>query len=638
MINNFKNYLNFKIGSFLAFISRFQDLSFLRRRLLLVFVDCLIITLSILVVFFIKFDLNFFISLNNFSYLIFFACALYIPFYGLTGQYRSLSRYPSSVELYNIGLRNLLLLILSSFFAKKFNLIFLDYEFAFLLWFFISSGTVLIRLLIKDIIYFSKVKKNSKNIYIYGAGSAGVQLSLSLKISNGYNIRGFLDDNPELVNRSIDGIKIYNPKIVFKSKNIDQILLAIPSLEKEERLKIIKKIGETNIPLLEIPSIDDLTNGKAKINNLKPILIEELLGREPLKSDPAEFFTNIVNRVVLVTGGAGSIGSELCMQILNLNPKQLLIMDKNEHRLYSINEKLRQEFSSHQYVPILGSTLDMNLLEKTIKKYKVNCIFHAAAYKHVPLVEANPIQSLKNNVYSTKNICEIALKNDLDQVILISSDKAVRPTNIMGVSKRISELIIQAYANYSKNKIKNLSTKYSMVRFGNVLGSSGSVVPLFRKQIKLGGPITLTHPKVIRYFMTISEAVQLVIYTSNLSEGGEVFLLDMGKPISIKDLAEKMIKLSGLSVKNKNNPNGDIEIKTIGLRPGEKLFEELLIGKESFPTKHPLIFRANERFIELDFLEEKLKELSNYLDKYSYDETMLLISELVPEWKKNLVR
>ena len=637
MLNNFKKYfVYFLFENIITFFSGFQKLSFLKRKLILIIIDWMIINLSIILVLLIKFDLNYFLLLKSNIYFIFFSWTLFVPLYGLTGQYKSLTRYTGSIEIYKIVIRNLILVIFAFLFGKIFNLYILDSKFLFLLWFFISSGVVLTRLLIKDIIYFSKLRKNSKDIYIYGAGSAGAQLSLSLKISGGYNNKGFLDDNPELIGRSLDGIKIYNPNIVFKSEKIDQILLAIPSIDKDKRLKIIKNIGKTNIPLLEIPSIDDLTSGKAKINNLKPILIEELLGRESLKSDPAEVFKNIVDKTILVTGGGGSIGSELCRQILNLNPKKLIILDKSEPSLYKINEELRNQFSSNDFVPILGSTLDIKLLDLIIKKYKVNCIFHAAAYKHVPLVEANPLQSLKNNIFSTKNICESSLKFEVDQVILISSDKAVRPTNIMGISKRISELIIQAYANKNiKNQDDKLRTKYSMVRFGNVLGSSGSVVPLFRKQIKFGGPITLTHPNVIRYFMTISEAVQLVIYASNLSEGGEVFLLDMGKPIMIKDLAEKMIKLSGLSLKNKNNPNGDIEIKNIGLRPGEKLFEELLIGNKSFPTEHPLIFKANERFIEFKDLELKLKELRKNLDNYFYNETIILLSKLVPEWNND---
>ena len=388
-----------------------------------------------------------------------------------------------------------------------------------------------------------------------------------------------------------------------------------------------------------MPSIEDIVNGQMKIDSLKPISIESLLGRDEINVNLEYVKPIIQDSSICVTGAGGSIGSELCIQILKLKPNKLILFEQSEINLYKILEDLKESLNQSKHtelIPILGSANNSKLLEKVLDINKVKTIFHTAAYKHVPLVEKNPISGVFNNVITTLTICKIALKTKTKQVILVSTDKAVRPNNVMGASKRLAEIIFQAFASEElKLKLKNkhhIPTLFSIVRFGNVLASSGSVVPLFKKQINNGGPITLTHKDIIRYFMTIKEAVQLILITTTMSEGGDVFLLDMGEPVKILTLAEQMIKLSGLTIKNANNPNGDIEILETGLRPGEKLFEELLIDAEAIKTDHPLIYRANENHIEYEILIKKLKILEQNIIENNLKEVLKILSILVPEW------
>ena len=388
-----------------------------------------------------------------------------------------------------------------------------------------------------------------------------------------------------------------------------------------------------------MPSIEDIVNGQMKIDSLKPISIESLLGRDEINVNLEYAKPIIQDSSICVTGAGGSIGSELCIQILKLKPNKLVLFEQSEINLYKIFEELKGSLNQSKYtelIPILGSANNSKLLEKVLDNNEVKTIFHTAAYKHVPLVEKNPIAGVFNNVITTLTICKIAVKAKTKQVILVSTDKAVRPNNVMGASKRLAEIIFQAFASEElKSKLKNkhyIPTLFSIVRFGNVLASSGSVVPLFKKQINNGGPITLTHKDIIRYFMTIKEAVQLILITTTMSEGGDVFLLDMGEPVKILTLAEQMIKLSGLTIKNANNPNGDIEILETGLRPGEKLFEELLIDAEAIKTDHPLIYRANENHIEYEILIKKLKILEQNIIENNLKEVLKILSILVPEW------
>ena len=428
-------------------------------------------------------------------------------------------------------------------------------------------------------------------------------MAAALNLANTQSVELFVDDDPDLWHRSINGVPIAPPQMLRdQAERLDQVLLAIPSLSRTRRRQIVDVLQEQGIPVLQIPSLEEITSGRARIDSLRPIQVEELLGRDVVPPDPNLLGPGITGSSVCVTGAGGSIGSELCRQIVALNPRRLVLLERSEPSLYAVHQVLSGLLpAGTEVVPVLGSATNAPLVERCFKDQGVEVVFHAAAYKHVPIVEANPLAGLANNVLSTRVLCEAARRCGVRQFVLISTDKAVRPTNVMGASKRLAELVVQAQPQDS--------TLFAMVRFGNVLGSSGSVVPLFRRQIAAGGPITLTHPEIIRYFMTIPEAAQLVLQAAVLAEGGDVLLLDMGAPIRIKDLAEQMVRLSGLSLKNIDNPNGEIEIVCTGLRPGEKLFEELLIDPESEPTAHPLIFRAVERALKLEQLWPHLDEI-----------------------------
>ena len=464
-----------------------------------------------------------------------------------------------------------------------------------------------------------------KNLVIYGAGNAGIQICMTLQNNPEYKPVLFIDDDINKMNKEIRGLKVVNPCALInliKYYNIEIVLIAMPSVKKSRQREIINFLEPLSLTIKTLPSISDLIKGQVTINNVKEVEIEDLLGRDTIVSDVNLIKKNIFDRVVLITGGGGSIGSELVRQVLLYNPKLLLIVDNSEFALYSIEKNIKNVNT----VFILGSVTDENLMAFIFKKYDINTIYHAAAYKHVPIVESNQINGIYNNAMGTLVIAKLALKYNVDIMVLISTDKAVRPTNIMGASKRLAEMIMQALNSESK------FTKFTLVRFGNVLGSSGSVVPVFKEQIKFGGPVTVTHPEVIRYFMTISEAVELVIQSSSMSKGGEVFILDMGVPVKILDLAYKMIHLSGYTIKDKNNPNGDIEINFTGLRPGEKLFEELLIKDNPVNTTHPRIKMANEAFIPLEQLSPKLALLEAEIKNHDVDKVIKILRSLVGEF------
>ena len=433
------------------------------------------------------------------------------------------------------------------------------------------------------------------------------------------------------------GLNIYG-KPIYSSNDLDyfagkinQVLISDSNIKRSSKLKIINKLKKLGVPLLELPSLDEFVSGKTSFDLLKPISIEELLGRDPVKPIEKLIGPGVNDVEVLVTGAGGSIGKGLCKQLIALKPKKLILLEISEYSLYLTNQELLAINSGVEILPILLDCRNEKALSKVFQENNIKTIFHAAAYKHVPLVETNPIAGLSNNVISTKVICSVAIDFNIRNLIFVSTDKAVRPTNVMGASKRLAELIVFAFAGKEKN---NNSTIFSLVRFGNVLGSSGSVIPLFLKQIKEGGPITLTHEKVIRYFMTIDEACILLIQSISLSKGGDLFLLDMGEPVLISHLAKQMILLSGMSLKDKDNPNGDIEITVSGLRPGEKLYEELLIDGEALKTDHPLIFKSNEKNIVPSRFFEKLKVLEKYFEEQSENKALALLSELVPEWTK----
>ena len=622
---------------FFSFLTFFLDLSPNRRKFVRFFIDAFLFSIAVLTcsilfseIFIINFDENINLIISS----ILFGLTLY----ALTGQYDSLTRYVGSASFYKLAIVNLFLVSFLFLIGNLFNFYYLSFRAWFIVYLSFTGFTGIARFILRDILLTKGIfgSKNKTKVVIYGAGSAGAQLLPSLKLSGNYKIVCFIDDEPQLWKRSINGIKINGPHF-FKNKNtrLDQVLLAIPSLSNKRRREIINNLQKYNFPVLQIPSIEEITTGKSNIDNLRPITIEDLLGRDKVLPNPNLLGPNIKGEVICVTGAGGSIGSELCRQIIKLMPKKLILFELSEPNLYFIEQSLLKGVEKGiEILPILGNASDINLMKNLFSKEKVSVVFHAAAYKHVPLVENNPLQGIINNAFSTKVVCEAAKYAKLKKVILISTDKAVRPTNILGASKRLAELIVQAFAEEEDltSKSDNFKTIFSMVRFGNVLGSSGSVVPLFEEQIKNGGPVTITHPEIIRYFMTIPEAAQLVIQAMVLAKGGEVFLLDMGEPVKIYDLARQMIKLSGLSIRNETNKSNDIEIITTGLRPGEKLYEELLIDSKALKTKHDLIFKANERSLSPIYLWDRLNDLKVEIKKNNIKKSLEKLKILVPEW------
>ena len=468
------------------------------------------------------------------------------------------------------------------------------------------------------------------NVLIYGAGAAGRQLSIALTQSAEYNPVAFIDDNSELNRQSINGIDVISRsdlKYFIETKNVTEVLLAIPSLTRAKRKEIINYLEPHALLVRSLPGVSEIAQGKVKVADLREVSIKDMLGRDSVVSSKELLSLNITNKVVMVTGAGGSIGSELCRQILYLKPQALILFELSEIALYSIDKELRGiTISSTKIMPMLGSIGNRNRLSQIMKRFDVNTIYHAAAYKHVPMVEFNNNEGVSNNIFGTLNCAQVAIDHGVDTFVLISTDKAVRPTNTMGATKRVAEMVLQALSVKSK-------TRFSMVRFGNVLDSSGSVVPLFREQIKGGGPVTVTDPEILRYFMSIPEAVELVIQAGAMSEGGDMFVLDMGEPVRILDLAKKMIRLSGLKVKDKLNPGGDIEIKYTGLRPGEKLYEELLIGDNVSKTDNPMIMRAKEEMLNWDDLKSILDAIERAVDSGDQDKLRQLLIKAVPGFK-----
>jgi FlaA1/EpsC-like NDP-sugar epimerase len=460
-------------------------------------------------------------------------------------------------------------------------------------------------------LYRNQLKSVSlPKVLVYGAGTAGRQLALAMSNSHEMRVMGFLDDDDRLHGHVLHGLPIYSPDDLLglvESLGVSDVLLALPSIGRERRNKILEKMVPARVAVRTLPSMTELAQGKVSISDLRELDIDDLLGREPVAPNHILLAKNITGKVVLVTGAGGSIGSELCRQILKQSPAKLLLVEISEYALYHIHVELEQKSTDRDapvpVIPLLASVCDEERMREIMDTWQPATVYHAAAYKHVPLVEHNPAEGIKNNVFGTLTTAQVAAEQGVSDFVLISTDKAVRPTNVMGASKRLAEMVLQAL-NADKS-----ATTFSMVRFGNVLGSSGSVVPRFRQQIKEGGPITVTHPEINRYFMTIPEASQLVIQSAAMATGGDVFVLDMGEPVKIIDLASRMIELSGLTVHDEATPDGDIAIAITGLRPGEKLYEELLIGDNPEPTRHPRILRAQDHFLHWNELEEELHTL-----------------------------
>ncbi len=485
--------------------------------------------------------------------------------------------------------------------------------------------------------YMNILKRASRpKVLIYGAGTTGRQLAAAMANSHEMQVTGFLDDDDRLHGHMLNGQPIYNPAdldSLASTLNISDVLLAMPSLSRRRRNEILNQLRTTHMAVRTLPSLTDLAQGKVSISDLRELDIDDLLGREPVAPNHILLAKNIVGKVVLVTGAGGSIGSELCRQILAVGPSKLLLIEQSEFALYGIHQELEEKLSGRDIVlvPLLASVQDDDRMREIMSTWHPDTVYHAAAYKHVPLVEHNPAAGIKNNVLGTLRTAQAAAENGVTDFVLISTDKAVRPTNVMGASKRLAEMALQALAAHQAGTAGGITggTKFSMVRFGNVLGSSGSVVPKFRQQIRDGGPITLTHPDVTRYFMTIPEAAQLVIQAGAMAKGGDVFVLDMGQPVKIMDLARRMVELSGLTVKDEEYPEGDIEIAVTGLRPGEKLYEELLIGDNPKPTVHPRIMKAHEDFMPWAEFETKLKALDIALNVNDVGVIRLMMQQLV---------
>ena len=562
--------------------------------------------------------------------------ALALPLFIVSGLYRAIFRYSGwpallavarSIALYGLLYATVFTAIGVTGVPRTVGIIQ-----PMLLLLFVGVSRALARVWLGDQ-YLSILKRAARpQVLIYGAGRTGRQLAAAMANSHEMQVAGFLDDDDRLQGHVLNGQPIYNPADLDNLApmlNISDVLLAMPSLSRKRRNEILSQIRSAHVAVRTLPSVTDLAQGKVSVSDLRELDIDDLLGRDPVAPNHALLAKNIVGKVVLVTGAGGSIGSELCRQILSVAPTKLLLIEQSEFALYVIHQELEEKLAGRKtvLVPLLASVQDGERMCEIMTTWHPDTVYHAAAYKHVPLVEHNPAAGIKNNVMGTLRTARVAANSGVSDFVLISTDKAVRPTNVMGASKRLAEMALQALA------ANNTGTKFSMVRFGNVLGSSGSVVPKFRQQIRDGGPITLTHPEVTRYFMTIPEAAQLVIQAGAMANGGDVFVLDMGQPVKIKELACRMIELSGLTVKNDDNPDGDIAIEITGLRPGEKLYEELLIGDNPEPTNHPRIMKSREDYLPWPQLEASLDALQLALDGNDVADLRQLLATLVSGYR-----
>lgn len=591
------------------------------KRVISLFIDIILLISSFFLAYWTR--LGGIVAFDNTEIWMTLLCTILITLFTFIklGLYRAVLRYISFKSLAMVAggaFVSAVSLIFFSFFIgsdipRTVPIIYFSYVFLLC-----GSARMLIRYYVSLIL-----DKDNESVLIYGAGTTGRQLAVLLKHAYRYRIRGFIDDNVKLHGTYLLGNKIYSSNDIsnlVKKYHIKVILLAIPSASRCERKAIIDSLIPLKIKVQTIPDMEEILQGNAKIDEFREVKIEDLLGREPVLPNQELLQKNILNKTVMVTGAGGSIGSELCRQIILNEPNALILFELSEFSLYSIHQELleivkKNNITNTKIYPVLGNVQDIERVDRVLSHFNIDTIYHAAAYKHVPLVEYNMIEGIQNNVFGTYNVARCAAEHGVKSFVLISTDKAVRPTNVMGASKRMAELCLQALSE----QLKDSQTCFSIVRFGNVLGSSGSVIPLFRKQILKGGPITITHPDIIRYFMTTPEAAQLVIQAGAMAKGGDVFILDMGEPVKIVDLAKNLIQLSGLSVKDENNPKGDIEITYTGLRPGEKLYEELLIGGDNVrKTAHPRIMTAEEVYLPFEQLSEVLSELENSCKDANY--------------------
>ena len=601
-------------------INKFLALSRMSKRMIMLLADAVILMLTLLIAFSLRLG-EWYWPTDEITILIVLAPLIASPIFIKLGLYHAIIRYIGLHALWAVIQAVTLYALLWALIAFFSNISNMPYSVTLINWvvaiLLIGGSRLLARWWVLDrpLLEIGNSlstplqinKKKQKNIIIYGAGSAGIQLLGALKYSEEHHPIAFIDDNKSLYKQCLNGLRIYalsDLDSLIDTLQIDEILLAIPSAPRKSKRSVIAKLENYSIRVRTLPSVAELAEGKVQVDDLREVSVDDLLGRDSVVPDAHLLSANIKSKVVMVTGAGGSIGSELCRQIIALQPSQLILFEQSEFALYQIERELLK-YSSIEILPILGSVMHQKRVERVCQRFKVQTIYHAAAYKHVPMVEKNPIEGVQNNIFGTLRCALAAISSQVETFVLISTDKAVRPTNTMGATKRFAELILQALAQRS-----SVMTRFTMVRFGNVLGSSGSVVPLFREQIRLGGPVTVTDPNIIRYFMTIPEAAQLVIQAGAMGQGGDVFVLDMGEPVRILDLAKRMIHLSGLDIRQPSNPRGDIEIVFTGLRPGEKLYEELLIGDNVSPTQHSRILRAEEEVLTWEQINILLKALN----------------------------
>ena len=628
------------------------------KRLLQVATDVLLIWLSLWLAFAVRLGLDKPIGpFTGYGWLYISATAIAIPIFIRFGMYRAVMRYIGRDALIavfkGVTLSTLMLALVVYLYQEPPALVPRSLVFIYFCMSLMTIGGL--RLVMRQFFvgywyeHFRKMPFNSQEgrlprVAIYGAGAAGNQLVASLRIGRVMQPVAFIDDDLSIANRTIAGLRVFKAKNIRKmieQTGVQEILLAIPSAPRARRREILELLESFPVHVRTVPGFMDLASGRVKVEDIQEVDVADLLGRDPVPPQKVLFERCIRGQVVMVTGAGGSIGSELCRQIVATEPTTLVLFEHSEYNLYSIHAELEQRISRESLsvclVPVLGSIRNPSLLLDVMSSWGVNTVYHAAAYKHVPMVEHNVAEGVLNNVFGSLYTAQCAVKAGVEHFVLISTDKAVRPTNVMGSTKRLAEMVLQALSKEpapvmfgdgeAVHQVNN--TRFTMVRFGNVLGSSGSVIPRFHEQIRKGGPVTVTHPNITRYFMTIPEAAQLVIQAGAMGQGGDVFVLDMGRPVKIVELAEKMIHLSGLSVRSEKDPGGDIEIEFTGLRPGEKLYEELLIGDNVSPTDHPMIMRANEECLTWDAFKSVIQELYSAIELDDYEKVRVLLRKTV---------
>lgn len=612
------------------------------KRIISLSADCVFLPVALWISFSLRYG-EFFVpraDRQELYYLFVAVPVLAIPIFIKFGLYRAIIRYIGIVAMWTllkaVSLYSLVfgvLILLSGISGVPRSVLLINWLVTFLL---IGGSRYIGRWAISSQKKSSAINRARKKVVIYGAGNAGVQTATALANSLVYLPAAFIDDEVALQGHYIEGLRVYScdqlPTLV-DDLSITDVVIAMPSVSRAIRSQIIQRLEPYSLHVSTLPGMDDLASGKIKVDDVREVGVLDLLGRVPVEPDVELLNRNVQDKVVLVTGAGGSIGSELCRQIIKIKPRKLILFERSEHDLYLIENELillvgrvypQLEHSDELITPILASVLNQNRLESVCKAYGVQTIYHAAAYKHVPMVEKNPSEAVRNNVLGTYLAAMAAIEARVETFVLISTDKAVRPTSTMGATKRFAEMILQGLSER-----KEIKTRFTMVRFGNVLASSGSVVPLFREQIKKGGPVTVTDPRITRYFMTIAEAAQLVVQAGAMGEGGDVFVLDMGEPVKILEMARRMIHLSGFEVKDEASPEGDIEIIYTGLRPGEKLYEELLIGENVSPTQHSLIMSANESSLAWEDLQQFVEQYQKAVDSDDVELSRRLLVESI---------